>query len=186
MLFLLRLVVLVLRVASHGRDSSGPRFSWTPDWDRLPLQRRCPRYPLRSGLCLPGGPHNAATCSSITCCITCRPVPTAKASSPSLAELTISVSATGPRPVRLTPPRSSLLACSAYSWSRRSLPRGAYPKAYHSAGLGWGTVNSKFYETRDNLDGDPQYCLRIYVDWDPEAEEWVVGHVGRHLTTSQS
>ena len=26
-----------------------------------------------------------------------------------------------------------------------------YPKAYHSAGLRWGTVTSKFYETRDNL-----------------------------------
>jgi phosphoglycolate phosphatase-like HAD superfamily hydrolase len=24
-------------------------------------------------------------------------------------------------------------------------------KAYHSAGLRWGTVTSKFYETRDNL-----------------------------------
>jgi hypothetical protein len=27
----------------------------------------------------------------------------------------------------------------------------SYPKAYHSAGLRWGTVNSKFYEKRDNL-----------------------------------
>jgi len=35
-------------------------------------------------------------------------------------------------------------------------------------------------------DGDPRYCLRIYTEWDGAAEEWVVGHVGRHLTNTQS
>ena len=35
-------------------------------------------------------------------------------------------------------------------------------------------------------DGDPQFCLRIYVQWDDEQLNWVIGHVGRHLTTTQS
>ena len=28
--------------ASIRSVSPGPRFSWTPDWGRLPRQRRCP------------------------------------------------------------------------------------------------------------------------------------------------
>lgn len=35
-------------------------------------------------------------------------------------------------------------------------------------------------------DGDPQYHIRIYVAWDEAAQSWIVGHVGRHLTTTQS
>ena len=36
------------------------------------------------------------------------------------------------------------------------------------------------------VDGNPRYCLRIYLDWDTAENEWVVGHIGRHLTTTQS
>ncbi len=36
-------VALVTRGLEFYRAelSAGPRFSWTPDWGRLPLQRRC-------------------------------------------------------------------------------------------------------------------------------------------------
>lgn len=36
------------------------------------------------------------------------------------------------------------------------------------------------------IDGDPQYCLRVYVWWDRDELKWIIGHVGRHLTTTQS
>jgi len=35
-------------------------------------------------------------------------------------------------------------------------------------------------------DGDPQYCLRIYLRWDDTVKRWTTGRVGRHLTNSQS
>lgn len=34
--------------------------------------------------------------------------------------------------------------------------------------------------------GDPVNCLRIHMEWDESAAEWVVGHVGRHLQNTKS
>jgi hypothetical protein len=35
-------------------------------------------------------------------------------------------------------------------------------------------------------DGDPQYCLRIYTEWDSDERRWLIGHVGRHLRNLHS
>ncbi len=63
-------------------------------------------------------------------------------------------------------------------------------------------TQSKFGDERDFRDGarkwlmtahvrfgnavDPRYCARIYVDWDDSQKEWVIGHVGKHLTNTKS
>ena len=39
---------------------------------------------------------------------------------------------------------------------------------------------------RFGTSGDPRHCARIYLQWDNDAKEWVIGHVGRHLTNTKS
>ena len=52
------------------------------------------RVAVRAGSCLPRGPQTAVTSASISCCITCSPAPTARASSPSRSSAAISPIAT--------------------------------------------------------------------------------------------
>lgn len=33
---------------------------------------------------------------------------------------------------------------------------------------------------------DPHHCLRIYMKWDQEKAEWIIGHVGRHLENAKA
>ncbi len=33
---------------------------------------------------------------------------------------------------------------------------------------------------------DPRFCLRVYMRWDDEANEWVIAHVGEHLENTRS
>ena len=33
---------------------------------------------------------------------------------------------------------------------------------------------------------DPHHCLRIYMKWDEERAEWIVGHVGQHLRNAKA
>jgi len=52
------------------------------------------RTPVRAGSCLPFGPHTTATSAFIIAVITCSPVPTAIASSPSCTSAASSAIAT--------------------------------------------------------------------------------------------
>ena len=71
------------------------------------------RTAARSGLCLPLGPANATTDSSIIVPSTCSPAPTANASRPSLADSAISASATLTSAGMVSP---SVLASTAAVW----------------------------------------------------------------------
>ena len=33
---------------------------------------------------------------------------------------------------------------------------------------------------------DPHHCLRIYMKWDEEMAEWIVGHVGQHIRNAKA
>ena len=39
---------------------------------------------------------------------------------------------------------------------------------------------------RFGTSGDPRHCARVYLEWDDDAKEWIIGHVGRHLTNTRS
>ncbi|MYD53518.1 MAG: hypothetical protein F4W96_04340 [Chloroflexi bacterium] len=48
------------------------------------------------------------------------------------------------------------------------------------------THRSMTAHLRFGTSGDPRHCARVYLEWDDEVKEWIVGHVGRHLTNTRS
>src|SRR4030095_7828268 len=111
------------------------------------------RTAVRSGLCLPLGPANATTDSSIRGPITCSPAPTA--SRPSVADSALSASATETSAGLARP---GVLAVASLVWS--CLPTAVpflvvfladHPRPTRRQGSG-GDRHLKFYEPRDNLD----------------------------------
>ena len=109
------------------------------------------RTAVRSGLCLPLGPHTAVTSASIIAAITCSPVPTASASSPSLQPSASSAHRDRDGLRHGEPARGSIVlvlfftAVPLLSVSlavARHLPHGRSRA---------GDRHLNFYETRDNL-----------------------------------
>ena len=110
------------------------------------------RVAVRSGSCLPRGPQAAVTSASISCCITCRPAPTARASSPSRISAAISLH------------RHAHLVRHG---QRARVERSSLVLLGHSGPLSWvvladaqhlphgrsraGDRHLKFHESRDNL-----------------------------------
>ena len=74
---------------TRGRRTGTRRPPRVTDPSSLPC-----RVAARSGSCLPCGPHSASTSAAIIAAITCRPAPTAIASSPSRTSAAISPIAT--------------------------------------------------------------------------------------------